>query len=355
MLTGLALAAPYWFRYIGIMITVSGLSVLAIWAWAYRKKRIFTVIGFTSLFCLPVLARNLIFKSTIAGHGLGNKPRADFLTAFSDTMYETAKAWLPLPQSWQSLPSLHSLGILLVVVLILYLLLNGKNMYRLLVVGFPLLYSIGFAFAYSHARIDPLNERFVMPMVILLNMGLVLSWHRWNDEIGTRYRKTARTASAALAGIAFFFCLKGGIAIARGEMLKDNVLASETIAHILKQVPPASHIAANRNQLAAYSLQYTHVTIPSNRPEDADYQEVFRAVWTRRMALRTWLERDVRYVAFFLGKDMWDPMLAVSAYGPYLDSLRTMSLPEIGKRYEFKDGVLLQLARPDTLNRLLVQ
>jgi hypothetical protein len=355
VVTGLALAAPCWFRYIGVMVTVSGLVVLALWGVPQRKKKFIAVLLYTALFCVPVFVRNLIFKSTIVGHGLGNKPRADFLTAFSDTCYEMAKAWFPLPQSWQSLPSLHGIGILLLLVAILFLILNRHSLSRLLPAGFPLLYVIGFAFAYSHARIDPLNERFVMPMVALLNIGGVLSWDHWHEWAGKRFRKTASTVSVALAGVVLYFCLKGGMAVANGAMLSNNVLASETIAYILKNVPPGSSIAANRNQLSAYSLQYMHVTIPSNRPEDVDYQQVFRAVWTRRTALRSWLDRDVRYVAFFLGEDQWDPMLAASAYGPYVDSLRTLALPEIGKKYEFRDGVFLQLARPDTLQKLLAK
>ena len=65
--------------------------------------------------------------------------------------------------------------------------------------------------------------------------------------------------------------------------------------------------------------------------------------------------QDIRYVAFFLGRDQWDPMLAASAYGSYVDSLRTIKLAEIEKRFEFKDGLLLQLVAADSLKKLLDQ
>lgn len=353
--TGLALAAPYWFRFIGIMVTVTGLGFLAVWAWLHKKKIWFAIASFSALFCLPVLARNMLYMNTLSGHGLGNRPRADFANALSDTLSELEKAWLPLPQSLQAADWYRSIGFLLLLVLLLFLVWNRRNLWRLLLPAFPLLYMLGFAYAYSHARIDPLNERFVMPMVALLNVGLILSWHGWFSSGRKRFPKTSRILAVAPIMMVTFIGLKGGKAITRGALLSNNVLAAETLSYLIDHVPPAGKIAANRNQISAYSLDYTYVAIPSNRPEDADYQEVHRATWTRASALRTWLDRDIRYVAFFLGQDQWDPMLAASAYGSYVDSLRTIKLAEIEKRFEFKDGLLLQLVAADSLKKLLDQ
>jgi len=353
-LAGCLLALPYWMRNIGLISVALGfIGLLSAFIYYKQKRRAVLVTGMmTLLTMLPLLLRNLLYKSNLTGHGLGNQPRADFMSALLDSLRLTWQAWMPLPETCKPWLAHSSLALALLLLIGLAAFFSSKRCFAGLLASYSMMYLLAFAYAYSHTRIDLLNDRFIVPIIPFLCLSLVLVWYE--IERLPNIQAVVKKGMYLLIGVStVFIAARGGQAMIKGFPDLADRLSIQTIRYFLQHANKGTTYAGNRNQIQAYSLDYPFYQIPGNRPEDADYMRGRRITWTRASAIRFWLEKDIRFVILFSGVNRDDPLLEARAYGSYVDSMRTVPLPEIASAIDLADGKVLHLADPQVLQDCL--
>lgn len=354
VLAGIALALPFGLRIIGLLTAILGMATVALLLFLRREKRTNTILPLASAILLLffLALRNLLFKNNLTGHGLTHLSRSDFPSALQGTLRLLLQEWLPVPAAFQSLLDHTTILALFFGLLLFFALINWKSYYTLLLTSYPVYYCLAFAYAYSHTRIDLLNERFVTPVIPFLSLALIFFWHESGKRLFVK-PITKRGLSYLIYMLLLTILIKSALLGIKNQRDWDRRLSSQTIDYILHKLPKGVHCAGNRNQIQAFSLDYAFYQIPGIRPEDADYTVQRPEIWTRSSAIALWLEQDIRYILFFTGKTNSDLLLHTRGYGSYVDSLQTTMLPEMADKVVLNDGMVIKLQDAATLANCL--
>ena len=167
--------------------------------------------------------------------------------------------------------------------------------------------------------------------------------------------RITRFANIILAFLCFIVMVRGFLFIIKGSSLPSVNYSPSTIDYIRKHLPKGTSIAGNRfgYQILAYTLDYEYVEIPFEDPFNSYYTRAYGLeLWSRKKAIKVFLEQEVRYVVFFMGEYNEDPFLEVGAYGQYVSSMLTEHLPEIHERSKTPDGILISLVTKEELRSI---
>lgn len=352
IITGFLLATPFWIRYLGILIPIIGFGSLVFLIClvpSQRTKALTSVVSMT-VFISPLIVRNIFFAGFLTGHPMGQQPADTFLSAFVSSLRHIGHSWLG---KIHFIPEII-LVIAIAVGLLLLPLSNLKRLRFLIISSFPILFITLLAYVASHTRIDVINERFVVPTFPYIAISLSLLWHNYG-RYSQAYLLTGPLINIVLVALCFIIIVRGSMVVLKGYNPSSDLYSPITIDYIREHLPKGTTISGNRygGQILAHTLDYEYIQIPFADPWNADLPKA-RGIepWTRKEAIEVFLEKEVRYIAFFLGTNNDDPYLRVGAYGEYVSSMLTESLPEIYKISKTHDGILISLVEKEKLLRI---
>lgn len=356
VITGIALALPFWIRYIGILFPLLGIGVcviLYVKGIPARRIELITTTVVTIIFGGMLMVRNVIFAESVAGHPTSGVPGETFSSAIAEFLWQLGGGlfWKRISPS----PILKFAVVTSSASAIVILAAIGMRKLRLFILtSIPIAYMLLLAYVASHTRIDVIGWRFIFPILPFLILPIVLLWY-WSAtllDVKPFVRRLSKGVITVFSGITF---LSGSAMIVVG-IPSSPAYSHETIEYVTTHVSKGTTIAGSRYgmQLLATTLDYSYIEIPFDDPGNAGYTEAYGVhLWTREKALRTFVEKDVRCVVFFLGSDHEDGFLERGAYGDYVRSLYAGNVPEVSEQIATADGRVIRLVDRDSLTSLV--
>jgi hypothetical protein len=179
------------------------------------------------------------------------------------------------------------------------------------------------------------------------------------DRRAGGWRQIARYAVLAvlvpLGAVGALAAGRGMTMIAKGYTPESD-FSPDTVRYIREHVAPGTTLAANQLQLWTFTLDYGFLLIPWDQPADNWPRDYGIAPWTRAEALKTFVDKDVRYVVLFLGSVSRDRVLARYSPGAYVGSaILSEPLPEVASVTRLPDGVVVGLAERGRLQEVLAE
>jgi len=355
VLLGVLLGVPFWTRYIGlVMPLVYGALLLILWVFVPgRRVRCVAALGAAGLVVLALFVRNAVLAGSLWGHPMGAAPGDTFAEALVRSFWNLGLGWCPPLAGVMSravklfVAGCVALGTALTALTaLLALRYAGPAVY-------PAIYLLMLAYSASHTRIDPISLRFVLPVFPFLAVCVAALCRNLRMRFrGNRLVPRVLMALAAL--VTTYIAVTGAAAVVKGQRPRHGNYSPLTIAYVMAHVPPGTSIAVNRfgGQMAAYSSAYPSVLVPWDDNEGYNRAYGLQS-WSRRDALRAFIEKDIRYVVFFMGPDNDDPFLQWGSYGNYVASLYAGEVPEAQEIVRLPDGVVVVLAPSPKLTQIL--
>jgi len=354
--TGVALAAPVWVRYIGIVVPFLTSAYLVVLLAVSRRKpaRALLVLISAILVVGMIPLRNILMGGHVSGHPVGVLPADTLWSAISETLRGIRTTWFFLAERLPRTGVDVATGLLLIGIA----LWNTRRGRWSVASWLPVVYLCVLCWIASHTRIDKLNARFIVPIVPLVMLTALLGLYdaMSRQRVGWLVRTVA-------AGVAVVAVVVGGISVSRGVTLlvrgysSDSDHAVATIAYIQQHVPPGVVLAVNERQIEAHTLAYREVVMPWVEPGEDSWTQAFGiSPWTRAEALRAFLDQHIRVVALFLGPSGDYRWLAQAYPGDYVaKTMVTESLPEVASVERLVDGIVITLADPPKIEEALRQ
>lgn len=350
--TGVLLGMTFWVRYVGVLFIVLGLIAVVVISVHYPVRRWEAVVCCLSAvsFIAPLPIRNWVYTGTLTGHPWGVLPATTFLKAIRDLLFEMRCVWMPKSLFTFTVAGWDLLSLLMATLYVGFITLTIRKPRSILVFTTPMLYIFLFAYIASHARIDVIyGSRFVIVMTSLIVVSFALIW----NFISQYGRTLKRVLIPWLVVGVIVTTLLGGATVMMGWSPPKAKLSPNTLDFINENVSKGTTIAVNRygEQLTATALDYDIVGIPFLDPWNADYTSAYGVqLWTRSQALNIFIEKDIRFVIFFMGgKEGRDSYLDRHCYGKYVESLLDPNSPEVMAITELQDGVIISLVPENQL------
>ena len=360
--TAFFVCLPFWIRYIGIVVPVMALCGLAVMAVLLPEGRraLLATAALAGLLLAVVPLRNFIATGGPAGHAIGVVSSVTFVTAMSQALRAVRTMWFFLAERFRA----DIVDAATALVLLFAAVFHGRRLRSVPSAAIPLVYLAALAWAASHTRIDRISDRFVMPifpMIVLGLSGAMFELVMWaSRESRPQLRRSLKLAAVVvgvpLLAVSTLAVSRGGALVVTGFTPFGGYWSPETVRYIKTQIPGGATIAVSRygGQLWADTLSYRVRGIPFADPPNDGYTAAYGIEpWTRPRALLAFIENDVSYVVFFLGKAGHEPFLEHGWYGGYVGSLPIASLPEIVEVKRLADGIVISLLPRDRLAELL--
>jgi hypothetical protein len=340
-------------------MALCGLAVMAVLLPEGRRALLATA-ALAGLLLAVVPLRNVIATGGPAGHAIGVVSSVTFVTAMSQALRAARTMWFFLAERFRA----DIVDAVTALVLLFAAVFHGRRLRSVPPAAIPLVYLAALAWAASHTRIDRISDRFVMPIFPLIVLGLSGAMFelvtRASSESRPRLRGSLKTAAVVLGvpllAVSALAVSRGGALVLTGFTPFGGYWSPETVRYIKTQIPGGTTIAVSRygGQLWADTLSYRVHGIPFADPPNDGYTAAYGIEpWTRLRALLAFIENDVSYVVFFLGKAGHEPFVEHGWYGGYVGSLPIASLPEIVEVKRLADGIVISLLPRDRLTELL--
>jgi hypothetical protein len=355
-----ALAAPFWLRYVGILVSASVAVALLIGAIRHtdpvnRRQAIRDVLivgGGAGLLCALLLARNLWLTHTLTGHPVGLSSEYTFHGALREMVWRTGLDAMGIPSR-----AAERLGILaprlvwfLSFAVLIGLLVTAARRPLVLLIAFNLgAYLVLFAWLESSTRIDVIQMRFVFPAIPLITLLLIYN-------VPLLLRRGARRALGVAAVALLFVSTAGGLFKAvRGagvtQMDRSFGYSPQTLGAVRSVIAgaPRASIVGNRfgKQLLAYCSEHDQhldfTAMPFRDSRNGGYNDVYGIhPWTEPEARAHFRAHHTQWIVFFEGP-AHDPYLQEGAYGPFIARLHD-GIPGLEvSRKVFPDGALIEV------------
>lgn len=353
----MAIAAPIYFSFSGLVVTMCVCLGLVLGAWRNRSVAdgsprprawgIPVVIAGVALLMLPALLRNLSLIGTVSGYP-DLKAQYSFGAAALELVRQIGLDAVGIPfrvaERLAQLAPLPFIG-LVATGLVILLMITPRRPVPLMVATTVAGYFVWFAYFESTSRLDIIGTRIVYPLVPLIALLLLLAVSRG----GTRSHRIP----AILAGALLAVCVAAGIyKTGRGwrgdhqERIFGYSPATIEATRALLRQSPGTGIAVNRygSQILAYSSRINIALIPYIDHLNGSYMESFGVrSWTEQEARAHFRQHRIEWLVFFEGPSRTDPYVVAGSYGEFIGRIRRAPIAGELRRTETADGLLVQV------------
>jgi hypothetical protein len=350
-------AAPIWFRHVGLLIPVSVCTALLLGALRTKDRlairHCLLVAAGTACLTVAPLVHAYRLTGTLTGHPVGLAPGYTFIEALQAMVLQTGLDGFGVPfriseQLQAAAPSLF-FAITVIVLFWLLVTLDRSPLPRLIAFN---IFAYLFLFAYweSSTRLDVVSMRFVYPIIPLITLLLLMKAASMTLNLRRLMMAMPAVLLLAISTTASAYKLVRGAGVTHQQ--REFGYAPKTtqaVLSLMRNVAPGRQlsIATNRfgEQVLAYTSKLDLKVIPYNDVFNGDFTQVYGIqTWSEAAARSYFREHQTEWIAFFYGISRVDQYMQQNAYGDFITRIHRGEVNDLElQRIELADGLLLRV------------